>query len=209
MQKLLMKTFYGYEDEVPEKTIITPIMHVYKSLTGAIGEKEEFRGWWDAARCTLYGNDCLILHAPQGTAIADPLNAVGCAEQILFAGYCGSLNDSYPVGSIVHPGVSRRNGKSAASGMRPDSPVSLQQVESMTGVDYSGMEEDVVDMETHSFYEAAALMSRAYGALLLVTDMPKNKGSRFFEVPYQVTLSNTKRLTECLFDYLKADSMPS
>ncbi|MEK6888238.1 MAG: hypothetical protein AABX14_04820 [Candidatus Aenigmatarchaeota archaeon] len=206
MYAKIRQTFYGFTDNVPDLTIITVIPTVYRQLEEQVERPITSRGWWRCCRGLYNNTDILLAEAPQCSGAADAAKALH-AKYAVFVGYCGSLNASYPVGSVVFAKRAIRNDCVRESALEIDLPqVSTGEVGSLLGENYNNMTCDVVDMETFRFYDAARKTSK-FGSFMLVTDMPLVPGRRFFEIDTDETRRNTVRLTTELYRYLKLASM--
>lgn len=202
----IRRTLFG-RDDVTSRTIFTVIPGLYRTICHTLDQKAESRGWWRATSGFLDGVEVTVLEVPQRSGIQDAMMSLdGLALAAAgFVGYCGSLSGAYKVGSVVSVKAAGRHGLTFA--LPTTAGATLEQVETLLGVDYGSINAELVDMETFDFCKRANTLVQSFCSLLLVTDMPLVPGSRFFEVDYEAIVTRHATVVAALASWLKATSI--
>lgn len=88
-----------------EHYLVTNISAVFSALLKAGSSSVDHRGFYPSAPLILEdGRHFRVIHVPPGNVVIDVLKVIApYAGSVGLLGLCGSLNEDYPVGSLVTP----------------------------------------------------------------------------------------------------------
>ncbi len=165
------RCLFGVDLAAP-RVVLTPSSTLFERVGDGLPDGG---GWWPVRSCDAFA----VVRTPQGSAVIDALASLEPDIEIVFAGFCGALKETTPVGAIVEARV----GYLADTGhpRTSKSPLRFPAVEVATvrcladgAARARQLSEtaDVVDMEVAHVFESAALCRHRALAWLIVSDQP-------------------------------------
>lgn len=166
---------------VPGQILITNIKPIYGGILKRSHIIDQSSGYYESAVISFAGGEYLMIRTTPGNAVVDILKLIKpVAGEISLVGFAGSLNDRFPIGSLVCPNMATEmsdlSARRAIVGGNEDGGTICQTDGLLQKTEfYEQLIEnkiDFVDME--SFYLASACKDYGIRArtLSIVSDMP-------------------------------------